>query len=245
MAKNEKNVRRGALVAACTLLLIFFNHPSRREIIFLCIPIIALLIYGFSGWATKNGLAIAERIGRWAVLVVACSVSVCLYAWHFWPDQMRAHMHIDGISSSPMIVGQELHMIVVFRNDGAAPASVKSVYSWFQWTSYPSSDQATRSDMEDEAFSIASSHEAEVLASKHQMEQEIPSGAMRSMDMRTNPLTQEEINFITERARALYLIGNIRYSDGDIQRTTTFCAFLQGPNNPPQMASCMKHNEEP
>jgi len=82
---TPKKARRGALGVAGTLALVFFNRPSRIEIIWLSIPVAILIAYGLSGWVTKHGLSAAERIGRSVVLVVGCFGGVFLYARHFWP----------------------------------------------------------------------------------------------------------------------------------------------------------------
>ena len=81
-----KKARKGALVVAGTLALVYFNHPTAKEIIWLSAPIALLLAYGLSGWATKKHLSVAEKIGRLMALLIVCVLCVCLYAWHFWPD---------------------------------------------------------------------------------------------------------------------------------------------------------------
>jgi hypothetical protein len=47
---------------------------------------VLLLIYGFSGWFTRGGLVVYQRIGRFVIVAVVCSTAVLLYAWHFWPE---------------------------------------------------------------------------------------------------------------------------------------------------------------
>jgi hypothetical protein len=86
--------RKGALVLAGTLALVYFDRLHRGEIVLLSITVAALLLYGFSGWIIRRNLSVAERLGRAAILLMVCSASVFLYAWHFWPETTTMD-HVD------------------------------------------------------------------------------------------------------------------------------------------------------
>jgi hypothetical protein len=104
MWSMPKKTRRGALVLAGTLALVFFNHLNQAEIIWLGIPIVVLLFYGLSGLVTRKNLSVAERIGRSLVLLCGCSGLVYGYAWHFWLEDARVTIapNQERFSSEPL-----------------------------------------------------------------------------------------------------------------------------------------------
>jgi hypothetical protein len=86
-----KKLRRGALfIVAFPLVLVFFNRPSRGEIVVLGPVIFVFLFFGFSSWFTKHSLSIAERMGRVVALLISCTLALGTYAWHFWPEPPAA-----------------------------------------------------------------------------------------------------------------------------------------------------------
>jgi hypothetical protein len=82
----RKKARHAALALAGTLALVYFNHPSRWEIFWLSLGTFGCLLYGLSDWALKQRLSVAEKMGRWIILFVACCFAVLLYAGHFSPE---------------------------------------------------------------------------------------------------------------------------------------------------------------
>jgi len=99
-----KKTRKGALVLAGTLALVFFDRLHRGEILWLAITVSVLVFYGLSGWITRARLGAAERIGRSIFLLVICITCVSLYVWHFWPessDSKPAPANPNSVPSTP------------------------------------------------------------------------------------------------------------------------------------------------
>jgi hypothetical protein len=95
--RTGKRARAGAMALIIPLALVYFNHPTGTEIMWLSVLITLSLAYGLSGWVTKDDLSLATRIGRAVSLFAVCCAGVCLYDWHFWPEQATT---ISTISTS-------------------------------------------------------------------------------------------------------------------------------------------------
>jgi hypothetical protein len=86
MPKNPNVKRRGgALVIAFGLATAMFGATTWPKIVTLAILMAACLLYGLSGWATKAGLTIPEKMGRSLFLVLGVGTVVSFYAWWFRP----------------------------------------------------------------------------------------------------------------------------------------------------------------
>lgn len=76
----------GAVSLLTALALVLFNNPPKREIEALCVAIFVCAVYGLSGWVSKKGLTVAERMGHGVALVIVCSGVVVWYGSFFWPS---------------------------------------------------------------------------------------------------------------------------------------------------------------
>src|SRR2546430_16456476 len=97
MSSKGSKSHKGALILALTFALAMFGARTWTQIGVLNVGTAICLLYALSGWVTKKGLSIPERIGRSAILLFVVSVVVSIFAWQFRPGWHLNSDQEDGL----------------------------------------------------------------------------------------------------------------------------------------------------
>jgi hypothetical protein len=85
MAGRASKSRNAALLLGLTFALAMLGARTWIQVWLLGSGMATCFGYGFSGWATKKGLSVAERIGRWMALSLVVLCGVVFYGQQFRP----------------------------------------------------------------------------------------------------------------------------------------------------------------
>ena len=122
-AHKMSGSRKAALALVITLALALLSAKTWTHIIVLCVLMGACLIYGLSGWITKKGLSVAERMGRAVALTVFVFGLVAFYGWWFRPGWHLSGEQEDALSEAATKIPKQVVVLVeLFENSTAGQA---------------------------------------------------------------------------------------------------------------------------
>lgn len=87
------------------------------DLIFICGGIAVSLLFAFSDFFSRQGLTPAERIGRFVLLLIGCSMASSLIGWHFWPrgESIQLDGDVQLPAADPLVIDKPLAPVIAFR----------------------------------------------------------------------------------------------------------------------------------
>jgi len=80
----------------------------------------AFLIYGLSGWVTKKGLSVPERMGRGVVLLCLVLGVVGAYSWEFRPGWHLTSEQEDGLVEAAKNIPKNIVVLIELPENSIA-----------------------------------------------------------------------------------------------------------------------------
>ena len=118
-SKGSKS-RKGALIFALTFALAMFGARTWTQIGMLSAGIALSLSYALSGWVTKKGLSIPERMGRSVILLFVVSAVVGSFAWQFRPGWHLTGEQEDGLVEVAKKIPKNIVIVVELPENSTA-----------------------------------------------------------------------------------------------------------------------------
>jgi hypothetical protein len=97
-----------------------FGARTWTQIGLLGVGIAASLLYGLSGWVTKRGLSVVERIGRGIALLLSVSCVIALYGWQFRPGWHLTSEQEDGLADVAKNIPKNIVVLVELPENSIA-----------------------------------------------------------------------------------------------------------------------------